>query len=117
MKPWTDEQRAEWDKWLNERPEAIHELARDFPPNQCLTMGGRGHYTPISYGEEFGGGVSMTLAHGDDSFMPGVAVFGIRRDHVRVCGCGKWEWPSKESVAKTKRHVDAVKQRRMASSS
>lgn len=107
--PWNEEQKAEWEKWLQERPDVVASLARKFPPYQCLIMKGRGHYIPISYQEGMDDKVTMTLAHGDDSFLPGVSVFGIPESDVKICGCGEWEFPTPGRTEATKKILDAKK--------
>lgn len=89
------EKRAEYEAWLAKRPEAIRALVRRCPPMQCYRMhANRGHYWIVSYSVNANGHATMTLAHGRDSYMPGVGVFGIRASAVKPCGCGKWEMPT-----------------------
>jgi len=59
----------------------------------CYRMkadGGHGHYKIIRCCPE---NKTLFVLHGDDSFRPGTAVFGVRPDNLSLCGCGNWrEW-------------------------
>lgn len=95
-------------KWIDERPPAVRAVALRFPPDGCYRIHGRGHYIIRSYGEQADGAVSLTMAHGRDSFLPGVAVFGIDPEKLEACGCGKWKWPSSDQVRFMERRVEAA---------
>lgn len=71
------------------------------PPQCCRLKDSRGHYLPQSYGEGADGRVYVTLAHGRDSTLPGVAVFGIDPEDTTPCNCGKWESPTQAQVEAT----------------
>jgi hypothetical protein len=81
-------------RWINERPPAVRKVALCFPPDTCYRMGDRGHYSIYSYKEGKDDRVTLTMAHGRDSFLPGMRVFGVEPEGLELCGCGKWEWPT-----------------------
>ncbi len=98
----TDEDRAQLEEWLAERPEVIQCMARAWPPWHCYKMrGSAGHYSIYSYAEN----ETVTLTHGDDSTLPGVQVFGIKPTSLVLCDCGKWEFPSAEHIERTRERI------------
>lgn len=111
--PTTEAEREAWEQWLAERPPAVAALARRFEPWRCLRMTTNpGHYKPTGYGEQRDGSVTLTLAHGRDSYLPGVRVFGVEPDTVTPCGCGAWQYPLPEQVRFTERRFAAEQARR-----
>lgn len=108
----TAEQRAEWDGWVQGRPPAVRVVAEKFPPWVCLrdTKTGRGHYIVLAFDEPEGdAAVTLRVAHGADSFMPGFEVFGIAPEDMTSCDCGEWSWPSEEQAEESGAEVDAFK--------
>lgn len=106
----TAEQRAEWSKWVAERPPSVQAVAVQFPPWICIrdASTGRGHYIVLAFAEPEGDEpVTLRVAHGADSFMPGFEVFGIAPEDMRMCGCGAWSWPSEEQAAESSAEADA----------
>lgn len=109
----TAEQRAEWDAWVAERLPAVRAIAEKFPPWVCLRgTNGRenGHYLVLAYEEpKDDGPITLKIAHGADSFMPGFSVFGVPAEDLTPCGCGEWAWPSEEQAHESCATVDAFK--------
>lgn len=108
----TAEQRAEWDAWVQGRPPAVRAVAEKFPPWVCLRdiQTGRGHYIVLAFDEAEGDApVTLRVAHGADSFMPGFEVFGTAPEDMAPCDCGKWEWPSEEQADASLERADAFK--------
>lgn len=104
------DQKKEFEVWLAQRPPKVAEVARKLPPDRCYRMAGNaGHYVILSYAEHKSGEVTLTLAHGRDSYLPGVQVFGIRPESLFDCGCEKWEWPLQEQIEETGQHLEAQK--------
>lgn len=85
-------------EWIESRPPKIREIARRFPPDCYRLRDTRGHYHIYSYGETTDGRVVIQVAHGADSNLPGVMVFGIDPEELIHCSCGRWEWPSEEQT-------------------
>lgn len=70
----------------------------DHPGIGCYTMpkdGGKGHYKALEYkiqGKGKNRQITVLILHGKDSFLPGVAVFGVPFEDLKPCGCGKFRW-------------------------
>jgi hypothetical protein len=93
----------ELEAWLVGKPAVVIELARRVPTTTCYRMrGNEGHYVVASYAENG----TFTLAHGRDSYLPGVGVFGITPDEVIPCGCGRWQWPTAEQRRATDARIE-----------
>ena len=73
-------------------------IKKAYPQDQCYKCDGMGHYIIHSYSNHPDGSVTLQLAHGRDSFLPGYAVFGIDLSNLSLCGCGKWEKPTREQL-------------------
>lgn len=87
-----DRQRAEFEAWLADRPPRVRAVAEQYTPNVCYLgpegHARRGHYLIYCYDEpDDGGSVTVKVDHLDDSFLPGVRVFGVDPATLTVCGC------------------------------
>jgi hypothetical protein len=80
----TEEQKAEWDKWLSERPDNVKKVANKIVPwkrykdkRNETDIGNR--YVPRSYDEEENGKVTLTCEKVNDEMplLGGYGVFGI----------------------------------------
>ena len=94
MRELTPEQEA----WIATRPPHVAAVMRERPPLTCYrsTENG-GHYWIVAYDEHKDGKtVTLTVAHGSDSFLPGASVFGVEPGTLRECDCGSWEPPTGE---------------------
>jgi hypothetical protein len=110
----------QWDDWVAALPEAVREVALRFPMTSCVRMrDNHGHYRVIAYANPKHtpemliaglppGPVLMTLAHGRDSYLPGLGVFGITADELELCGCGKWQPPTRAQMDATQSYVKAI---------
>src|SRR5262245_36004869 len=105
-----------FDLWLEDRPPQIREAAKRCPPWNCYRLRGqspRGHYIIYSYDEpQDGSPVQVTLDHGGDSHSPGIRVFGNTVDDLDPCGCGQWEAPTDQQMAKTRMKIQMLKMMR-----
>lgn len=53
---------VEWQKWLDERPDAVRAVAARLPPNRLYRLISTGQrVTLLSYGEQKDGGISLTV--------------------------------------------------------
>ena len=98
----------EYRRWFEALPPHVQPIASKYPPAKdgvllCYrsTEHARLHYTIRSYSENPNGTVTVTLVHGSDSSLPGIATFGQDPAQLLVCGCGKWEFPTDEQIAAT----------------
>jgi len=97
----SEEDRAREEEWLANLPDEVQELARLCPPYvPCYRMTtNNGHYKIISYAQAPEGlPPAAVLAHGEDSFLPGVAVVGVPPEELIPCGCGEWKNPTTEQI-------------------
>lgn len=79
-------------KWIAERPPKVREVAERLRPGTCYrSTTNRGHYFIRSYEQKRNGDVTLCIVHGEDSFLPGIAVFGVDPWTMRHCGCGHWK--------------------------
>ena len=100
MNTWTPEQLD----WLATRPLRIQKVAKRYPGFQCYRANdNRGHYWIYSYEEpkSLRRPVTVKLIHGRDSYLPGVAVFGVSPRTLIPCRCGHWEPPTAEQQKHT----------------
>lgn len=76
--PTTPEQIAEWEKWLDERPPHVREIAEEFPPWPTYRLTTTGQYAAITqYDEHEDGRVTVRVNVWRD-WLPLVhGVFGI----------------------------------------
>lgn len=96
-----------WAKFLEGLPENVAAVARRYPATACYrSRENSGHYQIVSYGET-GDVVTVTLAHGRDSFLPGVAVIGASVETLTVCGCGQWREPTRDQLHERHAHIVA----------
>lgn len=56
--------------------------------------------------------MTLTLVHGSDSYLPGVATFGQPPEQLTPCGCGKWRQPTREQVAAMHERLEALRRAR-----
>lgn len=100
------EQRANFEKWIASRPESVRRVLRACPPWQCYrsTENPRFHYVIISVNENG----TVTLGHGDDSTLPGVATFGQPPSQLIACNCGKWKPPTPEHMEETRLRINPM---------
>src|SRR5690349_2294252 len=86
----------ELQKWIDSRPPAVREIATKYPPDRCYrSRENPGHYIIERYSEpQDGRPITVTIVHGRDSYMPGVAAFGIDPHSLIPCTCGNWEPPT-----------------------
>jgi hypothetical protein len=99
---------AEFLAWLETLPAIVREVALKYPAVNEHAAGEHDnllcyrsnknplyHYTIRSYDDDKPRGVvTVTLIHGSDSTLPGVATFGQDAAQLLPCGCGRWEWPT-----------------------
>lgn len=83
MSKYTEEQLA----WIKSRPPKVQEAIERVPPKVCLRISGKGHYVVYAYEECLDGSVTVQVIHLDDSFMPGLMVFGVPLDEITLCRC------------------------------
>jgi hypothetical protein len=98
---WNSEREEEFRKWLKDRPAVIQVAATEYPPTRCYrSRTNAGHYVILGYGEpQAGGGVTVQVLHGRDSYGAGHAVFGVPVSDLVPCGCDSWEEASAEELA------------------
>lgn len=53
--------------------------------------------------------VTVTLIHGSDSSLPGVAASGFDPRVLVACGCGLWKMPSNQQIAATKARIERMR--------
>lgn len=91
--------------WVNSRPPKVRKIALAYPATQCYrATDNRGHYTIYCYSEPRSkyGRVTVKLIHGQDSYLPGVMVFGVNPKTLIPCDCGKWNPPTIEDCKQRK---------------
>lgn len=99
-------------EWFESRPPQVQAAILETPPDCYRSLDNPGHYRLYSYEEPVNSKeITVKLIHGRDSFLPGVLVFGVDRNSLLRCGCGKWQGPTKEQVRLTKKRLDAEKKR------
>lgn len=84
----TDQERAEWEAWVAERPPALQELARKFTPWSLWLLKSSGHrVVPYSFDEHADG--SYTLRVNVLAMFNSITferrVFGIAPDDLEAC--------------------------------
>lgn len=93
----------EWIATLSERMQAA--IATEFcGPARCYrSKSNRGHYDLHSFvePEDPNAPLTCTIIHGKDSYLPGVAAFGIPLTDLVICDCGNWEPPTPEQIEAT----------------
>lgn len=99
------------DAWLEDLPSNVRGVAEKFPPWNCYkSLQVRGHYRIYSYdARPLSEVVLLTMVHGQDSFLPGVAVFGVDPADIELCGCGKWSFPTKAQIDNTRTRLEDYK--------
>lgn len=107
----TPEQRAGFAEFLSDKPPTLQAAARTCPPWHCYrSTDNPGHYKILAYAENG----SVRLAHGADSYMPGMAVFGVDTKTLTVCDCGQWQPPTEEQLRHMQAHLDSLEKARAA---
>lgn len=81
----SDSQRQEWDKWLNERPKIIRNLALKYPPDKLYTLKPNGNrVTIVSYCED--GTMTVFISSKYNDFLIFERqVFGIKPEDLIEC--------------------------------
>lgn len=64
----------------------------------------RFHYAIAAYSLT-NGRVTMTVAHGADSTLPGVGVIGVGASMLIPCGCGNWRRPTDAQTDATRKQL------------
>lgn len=102
----TPEQRQAFGRFIADKPQIIQRILRAYPPWCCYrsTENPRFHYVIISVNESG----KVTLGHGADSTLPGVATFGQSPEQLIVCNCGQWKIPTVEQATATRERMDAM---------
>lgn len=104
MTDYSEEDLKLFKEWMESRPRKIRTVLEQHfnPPALCYRLSNdpnhRGHYAFYSIYERDDGKVLLTIAHGKDSFSPGLRVFGISPEEMVPCNCGKWEPPTQEQI-------------------
>ena len=102
-------------EWIASRPAVVKVAISKCPPwIPCYRMkDNRGHYAIVSYGEPLDDSSSrLTIAHGRDSYLAGIGVFGIDPDDMIPCGCGEFEWPTDEQYEDRRREAERLNEDR-----
>jgi hypothetical protein len=116
-----EERRARFEAWIASRPARVQAVIRAYPAIDedgepvCyrMTTNATAHMTIRSYDEPKDDmPVTLTIIHGRDSSLPGVATFGQPPEVLVPCGCGKWRWPTPEQLAATRRKIERRMRRR-----
>src|SRR5262245_48810127 len=83
-----------WEQWLLERPAAIQEIAKLYPPWNCYytIRHPHAHYAVVGY-HESAEGVRVELIHGRDSFLPGAKTL-VEPTQLVPCSCKRWKGPT-----------------------
>lgn len=108
--------------WLDSLPPAVRVVAQKYPPADPVTakihcwrssQNPLFHYVIKSFSEPDAAGlVTVTLVHGHDSTLPGVATFGQDPAQLTLCDCGKWQPPTDLDKQRTKAKLDLFKRSR-----
>ncbi len=86
----TEEQKKEWENWVNERPENVKKVAMKIVPWKTYKdiriiedIGNR--YKPISYEEQQDGSVTVTCEKTNEEIpiLGGYGVFGMSPDNLQ----------------------------------
>jgi hypothetical protein len=109
----TAAQLKEFEDWCAECPPEMQATARKWHPFTCYrdAENPNTHYVIASYGLMPPGdrkAVLVTVLHGADSTLPGVSVFGVQVEHLKPCGCTKWDMPTEEQVEHMREHFAAL---------
>jgi hypothetical protein len=84
----SEEEKADWDKWVASRPDAVRQVAKKFKPWKLYRMKSTGHRVTIySLGEHEDGTVTLTVLV-TGTFNKVVAerrVFGIEPEDLEEC--------------------------------
>lgn len=107
----TPAKRRKIEAWFAIRPPKVAAVMRAYPPLICYrSTENDGHYWIQSYGEPRDDGpITLTLAHGQDSYLPGVGVFGVAPETLTPCNCGRWSWPTPEQAEETAAKIEVVR--------
>src|SRR5579875_2612177 len=93
IKPeWQDEERyKEMLVWFDNLPPLVKKVMLTYfnPLSNCyrLKSGNKGHYGIYSLYEEDDNKISVKIFHYEDSYLPGIGVFGISPSDLIKCGC------------------------------
>lgn len=107
-----EKMKADFSKWAATLPPRVRDVAEQYPTWNCYrSTTNHGHYRIYSYAEpkDESVDVTLTLVHGRDSFLPGVAVYGQRPGNLAPCGCGLWLPPTDAQTEVTRAHLEAEK--------
>lgn len=78
----------EFKEWVASKPLTVQEVIKTHPPQTCYRGISNGHYRLYAYDEEDDDTITLRATHLDDSFLPGVTVFGLDPKDLKICGCG-----------------------------
>ena len=82
---WDDKDKAEWEEWVSSRPESIHSMCREFPPNKLYKLKSTGHRVTISsYSED--GTCTVVVSGRFNMVSMERQVFGIKPEDLVECG-------------------------------
>jgi hypothetical protein len=76
--------KAEWDKWVAERPEAVQKMCRSHPPDRLYRMASTGHRCTILYYSEEGT-VRVDISGMYNRVVFGRQVFGVEIGDLTEC--------------------------------
>lgn len=113
-----DARRRKFADWLAQLPEHVRNVALSLPNYDPETSrpicyrhaeNPRWHFTIGAYSTS--DPVTVTLIHGRDSTLPGVAGFGQDPANLRPCHCGQWLPPTDSQTKFVQRRLKAVARR------
>lgn len=94
-------------EWVAARPPLVRDAIKRFDPRVCYhAIDNAGHYTIYSFEEHGEEPVTVSLIHGQDSYLPGIRVFGVSLETIKRCGCGMWEYPDQKQVERTRAMIE-----------
>ena len=84
IREWNEEQEKQWRKWVEERPEPVRTMARNYPPNRLYRMKSTGQRVILfSYSED--GTVTVDVTGEYNLVIFDRQVFGVDINNLEEC--------------------------------
>jgi hypothetical protein len=108
----SDEAQAKYDAWVARSAPEIAAAATLYPQYTdgkplCWRSTERPdhHFLLYSFQIADDGEVLGMLVHGRDSSLPGAGAYGQPLKQLIRCGCGQWQWATREQIKETRERI------------